>query len=160
MYFRSYRVGKTCLRNCLTSRFLEQHRIVNILKAPKLCWNLRNGSFLYFSPLLDILGSKKSLIVISKIFVLFVYLLTADDRYSLCNKDNLQQPIQMELCKKQKLLSRLSTESVEVKFYFQHFRKKDEPRGACFSPIKDRKGRRFLNVKNALFQDTLGQSTY
>ena len=48
MYFRSYRVGKTCLRNCLTSRFLEQHRIVNILKAPKLCWNLRNGSFLYF----------------------------------------------------------------------------------------------------------------
>ena len=121
MYFRSYRVGKTCLRNCLTSRFLEQHRIVNILKVPKLCWNLRNGSFLYFSPLLDILGSKKSLIVISKIFVLFVYLLTADDRYSLCNKDNLQQPIQMELCKKQKLLSRLSTESVEVKFYFQHF---------------------------------------
>ena len=66
----------------------------------------------------------------------------------------------MELCKKQKLLSRLSTESVEVKFYFQHFRKKDEPRGACFSAIKDRKGRRFLNVKNALFQDTLGQSTY
>ena len=120
----------------------------------------RQQFFYIFSPLLDILGSKKSLIVISKIFVLFVHLLTADDRYSLCNKDNLQQPIQMELCKKQKFLSRLSAESVEVKFNFQHFEKKDEPRGACFSAIKYRKGRRYLNVKNAPFQDTLGQSTY
>ena len=55
---------------------------------------------------------------------MFVHTLTTNDMYSLCNKDNLQQRIQMELCKKQKLLSQLSARSVKYTFNFQHFEKK------------------------------------
>ena len=38
--------------------------------------------------------------VICKILRLFVKTLTADDKYSLPNGDNLTQPIQMQLSKK------------------------------------------------------------
>ena len=41
-----------------------------------------------------------SLLVISKILGLFVNALTADDKYSLRNSEDLQQPIQMQLFKK------------------------------------------------------------
>ena len=37
---------------------------------------------------------KKSLLVICKILGLFINTLTADDKYSLLNRDNLTQPIQ------------------------------------------------------------------
>ena len=36
-----------------------------------------------------------------QIFSLFVNTLTANDKYSLLNRVNLRQPIQMELCQKQ-----------------------------------------------------------
>ena len=40
-----------------------------------------------------------------KILRLFVNTLTADDKYSLFNRDNLMQPIQMELSQKQNTCS-------------------------------------------------------
>ena len=33
---------------------------------------------------------------------IFINTLTADDKYSLLNRDNLMQPIQMHLCQKEK----------------------------------------------------------
>ena len=42
-----------------------------------------------------------SLLVISKILGLFVNTLTADDKYSFRNSENLRQPITMQLFKKQ-----------------------------------------------------------
>ena len=36
------------VRNCLRSPTSEQPRIVNILKDPQHCWNLRDSSFLIF----------------------------------------------------------------------------------------------------------------
>ena len=42
-----------------------------------------------------------SLLVIWEMLGLFIYTLTADDRYSLRNSNNLLQPIQMQLSKKQ-----------------------------------------------------------
>ena len=56
--------------------------------------------------------------------MLFVHTLIAYDKYSLCNKDNLQQPIQMKLCKKQKVFSQLPAASLKFIFNFQHFEKK------------------------------------
>ena len=41
-----------------------------------------------------------SLLVLSEILRLFVDILTADDKYSLRNKKNLQQQIQIQLSKK------------------------------------------------------------
>ena len=45
---------------------------------------------------------KKSLLVICKISTLFANTLSADGKYSLFNGDNLTQPIQMEVSRKQK----------------------------------------------------------
>ena len=43
-----------------------------------------------------------SLFVICDILELFVNTLTGDDKYSLHNREDLQQPIQIQLSKKQK----------------------------------------------------------
>ena len=45
---------------------------------------------------------EKSLLVIYKILRLFVNTLTADGKHYLLNRDNLTQPIQMQLSQKQK----------------------------------------------------------
>ena len=72
--------------------------------------------------------------------------MTADDKYSLWNKDNLQQPIELQLFKKQTLLSQLSAASVKFAFNFQLLAINDERPSACFSESVDREGRRYLNV--------------
>ena len=45
-------------------------------------------------------SKKKSFLVISEILRTFFNKLTFDDKYSLGNGENLQQPIQMQLSKK------------------------------------------------------------
>ena len=47
---------------------------------------------------------RMSPLVIYKTLGLFINILTADDKYSLLNKDNLAQPIQMQLSKKKIVL--------------------------------------------------------
>ena len=42
------------------------------------------------------------LLVMSETLALFVDTLTADDKYSLCNRENLQQKIQVHLSKKKR----------------------------------------------------------
>ena len=48
---------------------------------------------------------KKSLLVIHKILRLFLHTLAFNDKQYLLNRDNLAQPIQLELSKKQKTFS-------------------------------------------------------
>ena len=50
------------------------------------------------------LSWNRSLLVIFKMLKLFVNTLTADHKYSILNKDNLTEPIQMKLSKKKKAL--------------------------------------------------------
>ena len=49
-----------------------------------------------------------SLLAISEILRLFLNRLTVDDKYSLRNSENLRQPIQIELFKRQKTFSEFS----------------------------------------------------
>ena len=58
-----------------------------------------------FSFLWSQLTFKKSLLVICKIWRLFVNTLSADGKYSLFNRDNLTQPVQMQLSRKEKSCS-------------------------------------------------------
>ena len=51
------------------------------------------------------LSYKQSLLVIFKISRLFPNTLSADDKYSLFKRDNLTQPIQMQLSRTQKIFS-------------------------------------------------------
>ena len=74
---------------------------------------------------------KKSLLVIHKILRLFVNTLTVDDKHYLLNRDNLTQPIQMQLSKKQKTFSEISFAFLNSLLNFKHLPKKDRPHG-CF----------------------------
>ena len=72
------------------------------------------------------LTSKKSLLVTSKISRLFPNTLSADGNYSLLNRDNLTQPIQMQLSRKQKTFSEFFCAFLKSSLNFEHFQKKDD----------------------------------
>ena len=61
---------------------------------------------------------KKSLLVICKILGLFVNILNADHLYFLLNRENLRQPIQMQISQIQKIFPILKS-----KLNFEHFQK-------------------------------------
>ena len=68
---------------------------------------------------------------------LLVNILTADDDYSLLNRDNLTQPIHKLLSKKQKTFSQFFSAFLKATLNFEHFAKKDHPNSACISEITD-----------------------
>ena len=70
---------------------------------------------------------KKSLLVICKILGLVVNIGTANDKYSLLNREMLTQLIPMELSRKQKSLSQFFSAVLKSKLNFENFRKKDDP---------------------------------
>ena len=58
---------------------------------------------------------------------MFVNTLTADDRYSPLNRDNLTQPIQTKLSQKQQAFPIFFLASSDSTLNFEHFQKKDDP---------------------------------
>ena len=70
---------------------------------------------------------KKSLLLIHKILRLFVNPLTADDKHYLLNRDNLTEPIQMQLSQKQKTFSEFFFAFLKSILNFKHLPKKDDP---------------------------------
>ena len=70
------------------------------------------------------LTCKKSLLVIWKISRLFPNTLSGDGKYSLFNRDNLTQPIQMQLSRKQKTFSEFFSAFLKSSLNFEHFLKK------------------------------------
>ena len=59
---------------------------------------------------------------------MFVNILTADDKYSLLNRDNLRQPIQMQLSQKQKkFFSQFLSAFSKSILNFEHFQEKRWP---------------------------------
>ena len=51
--------------------------------------------------------------------------MTADDKYSPLNRENLKQPIQMQLSQKQKSFSYSIFKFLKSILNFEHFQKKD-----------------------------------
>ena len=78
-----------------------------------------------------------SLLVLCKILRLFVNILTVDDRYSLLNRDNLRQPIQIIVSQKQKFFSQFFSEYLKSTLNCEHFRKNDDPHSRYISEITD-----------------------
>ena len=64
-----------------------------------------------------------SLLVICKISRLFPNTLRTDGKYSLLNRDNLVQPIQMHLSQKQKTFSQFFSSFLKSSLDFEHFEK-------------------------------------
>ena len=64
--------------------------------------------------------------MIHKILGLFVNTLTVDDKHYLLNRDNLTQPIQIQLSQKQKIFSEFFFAFLKSILNFKHLPKKDD----------------------------------
>ena len=82
-----------------------------------------------------------SLLVIHKILWLFVNTLSDDDKYSLFNRDNLAEPLQMQLSKKEKknVLSQFLNAFLESRTNSKHFEEKMTLRGYVFAQLETKK---------------------
>ena len=58
---------------------------------------------------------------------MFVNTLTADDKYSPLNRDNLTQPIRTKLSQKQEAFAPFFLAFSKSTLNFEHFQKKDDP---------------------------------
>ena len=104
----------------------------------------------YFYPLSlsirDKLSWKKSPSVWYEILRLFVNALTADDKYSASNMQNLQQQLQTPLAQKQKTFSGFFIAFLKSTWNLEHFQKKDEYPSLIISDIIDTERRGYLNI--------------
>ena len=71
-------------------------------------------------------SATQSLLVIWKSLRLFVNTMSAFDKCSLPNRDNLMQPIHMQLSDKVETFSRFFNIFSKSRLNFEHFQKKDE----------------------------------
>ena len=67
---------------------------------------------------------------------MFVNTLSADDKYSLLNRDNLVQPIQMQLSQKQKIFSRFFCVFSKSTLNFEHFEKRTTLIGHLYPKLR------------------------
>ena len=65
--------------------------------------------------------------MIHKTLRLFVNTLTLDDKHYLLKRDNLTQPIQIQLSQKQKIFSEFFFAFLKSILNFKHLPKKDDP---------------------------------
>ena len=81
-----------------------------------------------------------------EILRLFVNALTANDKYSGSNMENLPQQFQTPLSHKQKMFSEFFIALLICAWKLEHFQKKDEYPGLIISEIIDAERRGYLNV--------------
>ena len=58
---------------------------------------------------------------------MFVNILTANDKFSLLNRDNLRQQIEMQLSQKQKIFYEFVSAALKARLDFKNFQRKDAP---------------------------------
>ena len=75
------------------------------------------------------------MLVLCKILRMFFNTLTDDDKYSLLYRDNLMQPIQILLSRKQKTFSEFLSAFLKSTLYFEHSGKKDDPLADVFPKL-------------------------
>ena len=89
---------------------------------------------------------KKSLSLWCEILKLFINALTADDKYSGSNMQNLPQQFQTPASQKQKIFSGFFIAFLKCAWNLEHFQKKDEYPSVIISEIIDAEKRGYLNV--------------
>ena len=92
------------------------------------------------------MSCKKSPSVWYEILRLFVKALTADDKYSGSNMQNLQQQFQTPLSQKKNTFSWFFIPFLKCAWYLEHFQKKDKYPSLIISEIIDAEKRGYLNV--------------
>ena len=127
------KVRSMSIKSRFKGSFKKQHgKCVQTLL--KFAW--QNLYHIYWS-LWRQLTCKKSLLVICKISRLFPNTLNAHGKYSLFNRDNLTQPIQMQVSRKQKTFSHFFSAFLKSSLNFEYFLKKDDAHSWCIFDITE-----------------------
>ena len=104
----------------------------------------------YYYPLVSSIRGKLSWKKLSAVWYeilrLFVNALTADDKYSGSNMQNLLQQFQTPLSQKQKTFSWFFIAFLKCAWNLEHFQKKDEYSSLIISEIIDTERRGYLKV--------------
>ena len=120
---------------------------MNVLTGSKHCLkSARHHYYPLFSSIRGKLSWKKSPSVWYEILRLFVNALTADDKYSGSNMQNLPQQFQTTSSQKQKTFSGFFIAFLKCAWNLQHFRKTDDYPSLILSELIDAKRRSYLNV--------------
>ena len=120
---------------------------MNVLTGSKHCWNQHGTTITLFSRQFEVNWVAKSLpSVWYEILRLFVNAVTADDKYSDSNMQNLPQQFQTPLSQKQKIFSWFFIVFLKCAWNLEHFQKKDEYPSLIISEIIDAEKRGYLNV--------------
>ena len=117
-------------------RSFDKHHVKGIQRLLKS--DPQNLRHIYWSMWRQ-LSSKETLLVICQVLRLLVNTLTADDKYSLLNRDNLMQPIHMQLSLKAKTFSRFFSAFLTSRLNFEHFQKKMTLIADVFSKLRTQK---------------------
>ena len=114
------KVRSMSIKSRFKGSFKKQHgkRAQTLLK---FAW--QNLYHIYWS-LWRQLTFKKFLLVICKISRLFPNTLSADSKYSLLNRDNLMQPIQMQVSQKPKSFAEFFAAFLKSSLNFEYFQQK------------------------------------
>ena len=107
-----------------------------------------------FPRIWDKLSSKNSVLVRSEILGLFVNTLTAEYNYFRRNMQNFSQQLQTKLSQKRKGFSGFLTAFLNRTSSLEHFEIKDEPSSLSIPEIIDSTRSGYLNVWNAVLQNT------
>ena len=112
----------------LFQKTLWQEAWLTVPNTAEIC---ATTSWSYLLIPLKELRLKKSLLVVCKILGLFVNTLTADESYSLLNRDILSQRIEMQLSKKEKALCVCVSPLWKYRSNFNYFKNNDDPHRLC-----------------------------
>ena len=123
----------TSKRSCFRTPFANER--VNGFQT--LLKSARRSYYPLFSSIGGKLSWKKSPSISYEILRLFVNALTADDKYSGTNMQNLQQQFQTPLSQKKKTFSIFFITFLKCTWNLEHFQKKDEYISLIISEIID-----------------------
>ena len=141
-YFRNCWCRKTSKMSCFRTPFDNER--VNGFQT--LLNSARHRYYPIFSWIRGKFRWKKSALVLSEILRLFVNILTADEKCSRYNMQNLPQQLQTLLSHKENTFSGLFTGFLKCAWILEHFKKTDEYPSLIISEIIDSEKRGYLNV--------------
>ena len=124
-YFPNYWSWKTWLLKRLKGLAFEHNSLMNVLTGSKHCWNPQGTTITLFSRQSEVNWVRKSPpSVWYEMLRLFVNALTADDKYSGSNMQNLRQQFQTPLSRKQRTFSVFFIAFLKCAWNLENFQKK------------------------------------
>ena len=138
-------VLSTSKKFCFKGSFGKQHG-KSAQTLLKFAWQ---HLYHIYWPLWRVLTWEKSLLVTCKMSRLFPNTLSAGGKYSLLNRDNLTEPIQMQVSRKQKTFSQFFAAFLKSSLNFEHFQKKMTLIAEVFPKLRSPKNKvRSMSIKS------------